>query len=122
MPAKSRVAPVLHPGLRLAWRGHLLFGPGKAELLEGIARTGSISHAARRMKMSYMKAWLLIQHMEKRIRTPLVRKTRGGTTGGGARLTAAGRALVGSYRAMEADCQRVAQKHLKRIARHIEAK
>mgnify|MGYP001545890517 FL=1 len=117
----TSAGPVLHPNLRLAWGGHHLFGPGKADLLEGIAVTGSIAQAASRMKMSYMKAWLLIQHLEERIRTPLVQKSRGGTRGGGAALTPAGRALLAAYRAIEADCQRAAKKHLKRIARHIDA-
>ena len=98
-----------------------MFGPGKADLLEGIAATGSIAQAASRMKMSYMKAWLLIQHLEERIRTPLVQKSRGGNKGGGASLTPAGKALLGAYRAIEADCQRAAGKHLKRIAQYIEA-
>ena len=120
MPSKPPIEPILHPNLRLAWKGHHLFGPGKADLLEGIAQTGSISQAASRMKMSYMKAWLLIQHLEKRIRTPLVQKARGGNTGGGATLTPAGEALLKAYRAMEADCQRVAQKHLKGIAKYID--
>ena len=120
MPRKPSIEPVLHPGLRLAWGGHHLFGPGKADLLEGIAATGSISRAASRMKMSYMKAWLLIQHLEKRIRTPLVEISRGGKKGGGATLTPAGRALLDAYRAIEADCQRVAKKHLAKIAKHIE--
>ena len=57
------------------------------------------------MKMSYMKAWLLIQHLEMRIRTPLVEISRGGKKGGGATLTPAGRALLDAYRAIEADCQ-----------------
>jgi molybdate transport system regulatory protein len=121
VPQKSTAKPVLHPNLRLAWGGHHLFGPGKADLLEGIAVTGSIAQAASRMKMSYMKAWLLIQHLEKRIRTPLVQKSRGGNKGGGAALTPAGRALLAAYRAIEADCQRAAKKHLKRIAKCIEA-
>ncbi len=120
MPQKLTAAPVLHPNLRLAWSGHHLFGPGKADLLEGIAATGSIAQAASRMKMSYMKAWLLIQHLEKRIRTPLVQKSRGGKKGGGAALTPAGQALLAAYRAIEADCQRAAKKHLRTIAKHIQ--
>jgi molybdate transport system regulatory protein len=121
VPRKSPAEPVLHPNLRLSWDGCHLFGPGKADLLEGIAATGSIAQAASQMKMSYMKAWLLIQHLEKRIRTPLVQKSRGGNRGGGAALTPAGRALLTAYRAIEVDCQRAAKKHLQSIARQIEA-
>jgi len=117
---KITSTPELRASLRLSWKGHLLFGPGKAALLEGIDETGSISRAASGMKMSYMKAWLLIQHLEKRFKTPLVRKSRGGRKGGGAALTSAGRTLLVAYRAMEADCQQVARRHLKAIAAHIE--
>jgi len=120
VPRKPTARPVLDPHLRLSWGGHPLFGPGKADLLEGIAASASIAQAASRMKMSYMKAWLLIQHLEERIRTPLVQKSRGGNKGGGAALTPAGRALLTAYRAIEADCRRAARKHLKAIAKHIE--
>ncbi len=77
------------------------FGPGKAELLERIAATGSISAAARAMRMSYKRAWQLVDDMNRSFRFPLVRTAAGGVKGGGAGLTATGKTVVSSYRAIE---------------------
>jgi molybdate transport system regulatory protein len=76
-------------------------GPGKAELLEAIARTGSISGAAREMGMSYRRAWTLVETMNKAFRAPLVDAAIGGAHGGGARLSPAGEDALRRYRAME---------------------
>jgi molybdate transport system regulatory protein len=76
-------------------------GPGKADLLDAVAQTGSISAAARRMGMSYRRAWLLIDTMNKCFRAPLVETNAGGTGGGGAQVTAFGRDVLARYRAME---------------------
>jgi molybdate transport system regulatory protein len=77
-------------------------GPGKADLLDAIEAEGSITRAARRMGMSYRRAWLLVEAMNASFRTPLVETARGGRRGGGARLTALGREALSRYRAMEA--------------------
>jgi len=77
-------------------------GPGKAELLALVAETGSISEAARRMEMSYMRAWTLIQTMNRCFKEPLVTSARGGKRGGGAALTPTGRQALKLYRQMEA--------------------
>jgi molybdate transport system regulatory protein len=82
--------------LYVAGKPDVMLGPGKIELLGLIHETGSISEAARRMKMSYMKAWLLIQTMK-----PLVQSSRGGRTRGGAQLTPRGTKAVALYRKME---------------------
>lgn len=78
-------------------------GPGKAELLEHIRDTGSISAAARRMKMSYRRAWLLVEAMNQCFRQPLVESSKGGVHGGGAQLTSFGEEALARYRAMEAE-------------------
>lgn len=77
-------------------------GPGKVQLLEAIGETGSISAAGRSMKMSYRRAWLLVDDLNRIFRSPLVEAQPGGAKGGGARLTALGREIVASYRAIEA--------------------
>lgn len=77
-------------------------GPGKAELLALVGETGSISEAARRMEMSYMRAWTLIQTMNRCFKEPLVESVRGGKQGGGATLTTTGRQALELYRQMEA--------------------
>lgn len=81
--------------------GHKL-GPGKIDLLEAIAATGSITAAGRSMGMSYRRAWLLIDETNRMFDTPLVTTLAGGTGGGGARLTDLGRSVVAAFRRVEA--------------------
>ncbi|HEY7978791.1 MAG TPA: LysR family transcriptional regulator [Rhizomicrobium sp.] len=80
--------------------GHAL-GPGKIHLLEQIQATGSIRGAASAMKMSYRRAWLLIQATEKTFGVPLVAAATGGRRGGGASLTTLGKRVVRLYRQIE---------------------
>jgi molybdate transport system regulatory protein len=75
-------------------------GPGKADLLDAIAQTGSIAAAARAMRMSYRRAWLLVDTMNACFRSPIVTTEKGGPEGGGARLTATGARVLRSYRAL----------------------
>lgn len=101
MARKSKTHP-LGPQLRvyLTPRDHL--GPGKADLLALIAKTGSIVAAGKAMDMSYRRAWLLVDTLNKMFKTPLVEKSKGGKGGGGgAALTGLGRAVLARYRAME---------------------
>ena len=77
-------------------------GPGKADLLQAIADAGSITAAAQSMGMSYRRAWLLIETMNRSFRGPLVEAARGGRGGGGARLTPLGHEALRRYRRMEA--------------------
>lgn len=72
-------------------------GPGKADLLAAIEETGSISAAARRMRMSYRRAWLLVHTMNECFASPLVEAEKGGASRGGARLTTAGRKVLELY-------------------------
>lgn len=74
-----------------------MLGPGKAELLERIAATGSIAAAGRQMDMSYKRAWMLVEEMNAAFQTPLVTSMRGGPGGGGARLTDAGAEVLRLY-------------------------
>lgn len=88
--------------LRLVFGDDAMFGPGKADLLELIDETGSIAAAGRRMKMSYKRAWILVETMNAAFREPLVESARGGVKGGGARLTSVGRTVLERYRRLEA--------------------
>ena len=94
-------------------------GPGKAELVERIADTGSISAAARAMGMSYRRAWQLVEALNRDFRQPLVETAIGGTRGGGARVTPYGQALVARYRAMEARAARAIAAELRRFDREL---
>lgn len=102
--------------LRL-WRDDdVAMGPGKADLLEAIARAGSISAAARTMEMSYRRAWMLVEVMNRSFREPLVRSAVGGTHGGGAQLTEAGTRVLAKFRAMEAAAMAAAEAHMAPLA------
>lgn len=83
----------------------IAMGPGKADLLDAIAREGSISAAARAMDMSYRRAWLLVDAMNRCWRDPLVETSPGSAKGGGARISARGRAVLDHYRALQARLQ-----------------
>ena len=87
--------------LRLVLEPDIAIGPGKADLLEGIRETGSIAAAGRRMGMSYKRAWLLVETMNRCFKEPLVETSRGGRAKGGAVLTAAGHEVLERYRRME---------------------
>jgi len=76
-------------------------GPGKIALLEAIAATGSISGAGRQHKMSYRRAWLLVDELNRQFGEPLVRAQPGGPKGGGAALTASGQRILRAYRDAE---------------------
>lgn len=77
-------------------------GPGRIDVLQGVAETGSIAEAGRRLGMSYQRAWSLVQAMNAAFTEPLVFKQRGGSAGGGAALTATGERVLAAYRAAEA--------------------
>lgn len=77
----------------------IAIGPGKADLLDAIAKTGSISAAGRSMGISYRRAWLMVDAMNRLFAEPLVQTTRGGR--GGAQLTQAGQAALGAYRDLQ---------------------
>jgi len=96
--------------LRLDLTSRISLGPGKIHLLEEIARHGSISAAGRTMKMSYRRAWLLVSELNSHFREPLVTTRLGGTGGGKATVTPLGRAVIGAYRRMEKEAQRIAQR------------
>jgi molybdate transport system regulatory protein len=86
--------------LRVMYGPEIAMGPGKSDLLEAIAATGSISESARRLGMSYRRAWLLVDTMNRCFREPLVVSVTGGAGGGGAEVTAFGRQVLARYRAM----------------------
>lgn len=87
--------------LRLEYDTPLVLGPGKAQLLRLIGQHGSISAAGRQMGMSYKRAWSLVEEMNAAFATPLVDSSRGGPGGGGARVTAAGQAVLRHYESLE---------------------
>lgn len=110
-----------YPGLtlRVLGVGHPAMGPGKAALLSHIARTGSITSAARAMGMSYRRAWQLVEAMNKSFAGPVVVTEVGGRRGGGAAVTALGKRLVALYRAMENKASSAIAGDLQRFSLHL---
>lgn len=94
-------------------------GPGKAELIERIAATGSISAAARAMGMSYRRAWQLVEAINKDFRERVVTTAAGGARGGGAHVTPFGVRLVAEYRTMEDKASAAIAGDLRRFQRYI---
>lgn len=88
--------------LRVVLSGTAYIGPGRADLLEGIAATGSIAAAGKAMGMSYKRAWGLVQALNDGFGRPLVETSRGGAAQGGAHLTPLGTLVLERYRAMQA--------------------
>ena len=91
--------------LQLYCGDEIAMGPGKADLLEAIAREGSISAAGRVLGMSYRRAWVLVDTMNRCFAKPLVETHPGGGKGAGAKLTADGETALGAYRALSAQVE-----------------
>lgn len=87
--------------LRVVLSETAYIGPGRADLMELIETTGSISAAGKAMGMSYKRAWGLVQALNQGFGRALVESSRGGAGQGGAHLTEAGRLVLARYRAMQ---------------------
>ena len=86
--------------IRITHNKVTVMGPGKADLLDAIQTYGSISAAAKSMKMSYRRAWELVDLMNQSFQQPLVKTSPGGSHGGGAQITAHGLFILNSYRSI----------------------
>jgi molybdate transport system regulatory protein len=107
-----RFRVVLKPGVAL--------GPGKADLLQAIDETASLTSAAARFGMSYKRGWSLVQELNAAFRQPLVETEKGGSGGGGgARLTALGRFVLDRYRQMENDADRAIEAGIADLRKHL---
>jgi molybdate transport system regulatory protein len=110
--------PRLH--LKIALNDEVLLGPGKAQLLALIEKTGSIAAAARAMDMSYRRAWLLVDELDRVLKSPVVETAKGGRGGGGgATLTPLGRAVLKHYRSIVAKAERAIASDLKALGAAI---
>lgn len=86
-------------------KGQPYLGGGRVELLERIGETGSISEAARQLRISYKKAWEMVEAMNALAPRPLVERSTGGRGGGGTALTAHGRRAVVTFRKLDERCK-----------------
>jgi molybdate transport system regulatory protein len=98
--------------LRVDFGTDRAIGPGKVLLLEAIRDTGSISQAGRSLGMSYRRAWLLVDDMNRCFREPVVTAQPGGSQGGGAALTAFGEKVIQKYRTIETEAMAAAKPQL----------
>lgn len=105
------------PQIRIMFRKAIAMGPGKADLLRAIERTGSISAAARDMDMSYRRAWLLVDTMNQSFRQPLVSTETGGQRGGGATVTEFGQDVLRRYLEMEAKASHAVEREMTEFVR-----
>ena len=97
---KKSNPPKLRGRLWVETTGAALTEPG-ADLLEQIDATGSLSQAARNLRFSYRRAWMLLDAMNTRWPRPLVKTSIGGKRGGGAKLTPTGKAALAAYRDLQ---------------------
>lgn len=97
----------------------LAIGPGKIALLEAIARTGSITSAAKQLGMSYRRAWLLVDATNRCLVRPAVATVAGGDKGGGTVLTPLGVELVRRYRALERETEAAVSRRLRSMLRTL---
>jgi molybdate transport system regulatory protein len=102
--------------LRIVFRKGLAIGPGKIDLLAAIETHGSIAAAGRAMKMSYQRAWSLIDELNGMFAEPVVAVSRGGAERGGSRLTDVGKSVLERYRAIETTTASVCETELSGIA------
>ncbi len=85
-------------------------GIGRVVLLEKIKETGSITNAAKSIKMSYRQAWQLVEDMNKRSKIPLVEKVLGGRNGSGTKITKAGEEAIKKFYSLEKQVQNFTKK------------
>jgi molybdate transport system regulatory protein len=102
---------------RIDFGRHQAVGPGKIALLEHIDSGGSLSRAARELRMSYRRAWQLLESLNSGFAKPVAATVRGGRAGGGATLTPFGRELIRVYRKFDAEIQARAVRRFRPIAR-----
>jgi molybdate transport system regulatory protein len=120
--AKATGGDGARPQIRIMFRRAIAMGPGKADLLRAIEKTGSISGAARELGMSYRRAWLLVDTMNQCFQAPLVETLTGGQHGGGARVTDLGHDVLRRYLDMEAKAAESVRAELAEFARLMSAR
>jgi molybdate transport system regulatory protein len=111
------VKPAVQFRLRISKGENIAVGPGKIDLLQAIAATGSITAAARSLGMSYRRAWLLVDTMNRCFKRPVVEAEAGGKRGGGTQLTALGTEVLRRYRRIETAAAKAGKADLAALTR-----
>jgi molybdate transport system regulatory protein len=115
--AKTR--PEVRFRMRIRSGDAVALGPGKVDLLEAVREYGSISAAARSLGMSYRRAWLLIDELNRSLKSPATHSEQGGQSGGGCTLTPVGETIIRLYRGVEEEAQRSCAKQIAELTRLI---
>ncbi|MBS0447396.1 MAG: winged helix-turn-helix domain-containing protein [Proteobacteria bacterium] len=115
-PAKPD-APQARFRLRVTAGDVIAIGPGKIALLEAVARTGSITTAAKSLDMSYRRAWMLLDELNSQLKSPAVDSSKGGQHGGGTALTPVGERLVETYRRIETTAEKATATDMRALVR-----
>lgn len=100
--------------------GQRMIGPGKMELLAHLDATGSLAAAAKEMGMSYMRAWKLVQDMNRDPKRPMVATVRGGPQGGAGKLTPRGKKILELYQQMDRAGTTAARPFARKLARLLQ--
>lgn len=105
--------------LRVQRGPDIAIGPGKIALLEAIRDHGSITQAAKEIGMSYRRAWMLLDELNRSLRKPATASNQGGTRGGGSLLTAEGEQLIALYRDIERRAEQAASRQLASLVKLV---
>ena len=109
-------AAVLRPRLRVMCGREIALGPGRIDLLELVGKTGSLRAAAEKMGMSYMRAWTLVQDLNRDPEKPMIEMARGGNSGGTATLTKFGKKVLTLYQGMDAAATKASRSYGLKLA------
>jgi molybdate transport system regulatory protein len=127
-PALPPAAAQASPGrpevrfrMRITQADTIALGPGKVSLLEAVREHGSISAAARSMNMSYRRAWLLMDELNRALESPATVSEHGGQSGGGSMLTPVGEEIIRLYRGIEARAAEVCAPEIDALLKLVKA-
>jgi molybdate transport system regulatory protein len=120
--SSSRGSPQLRFRVRVMRGEDIAIGPGKIALLEAIREHGSITVAAQSIGMSYRRAWLLLDELNRLLRKPATTSAQGGQHGGGSVLTPEGEELIELYRRIEEHAQEACAPEIARLLKMVAKK
>jgi molybdate transport system regulatory protein len=111
--------PVVRFRMRIQKGDSIALGPGKVALLEAVREHGSISAAARSLGMSYRRAWVLIDELNRSLKSPATVSEKGGQSGGGCVLTPVGEDIIRLYHDIDAQAHQACAKQLAALTKLI---
>ena len=113
----KKTGPQAQFRMRIRKGDTVALGPGKVALLEAVREHGSISAAARSMEMSYRRAWLLIDELNRSLKSPATVSEQGGQSGGGCVLTPVGEDIIRLYRDVKVQAHEACAKQIAALKR-----